>query len=308
MAARKFGRAGLSVSPLGFGAGHIGGAEMSDGDAARLLGVVLDRGITLIDTARSYGLSEERIGRHLAHRRSEFVLSTKGGYGIDGAADWTPEAITRGIDEALTRLKTDVLDVFHLHSCPADVLPRVAGALVRAREAGKIRVAAYSGEEEGLLAALEYPDAGLFGSVQCSVNLFDQASLDRLLPWGRARGMGIIAKRPIGNAPWRFADRPVGDYAECYWERMNALERAGKELRGVDFELALPAGPDAWLETALRFAAFAPGVGSAIVGTKSEAHLAASVRAVEKGPLPAEVVLAWRGAFRASDRGWRGQV
>ena len=77
MEKRAFGQTGLSVSVLGFGSMHLNDERSSDGDAGRLLNQVLDAGINLIDTARGYGLSEERIGRYIAHRRSEYLLSTK---------------------------------------------------------------------------------------------------------------------------------------------------------------------------------------------------------------------------------------
>src|SRR4051794_27844993 len=111
MAPRDFGTTGLRVSPLGFGAGQIGDDAWSEDDVGRLLNEVVDHGVTLVDTARSYGRSEERIGRHLAHRRRDFVLSTKGGYGVEGAADWSYDAVARGIDESLGRMRTDVIDV-----------------------------------------------------------------------------------------------------------------------------------------------------------------------------------------------------
>src|SRR5437762_4467927 len=120
MELRALGGTGVIVSALGLGAGPVG--ELSEMEAAALLGGALDLGVSLIDTARSYGASEERIGRHLAHRRGEFVLSTKCGYGIEGVPDWTGECIDRGVDEALRRLRTDRVDVMHLHSCPLDVL------------------------------------------------------------------------------------------------------------------------------------------------------------------------------------------
>src|SRR5436309_336568 len=124
METREFGSSGLRVSALGLGAGHGGGDDLTDGEAERLLGEVLDLGVTLIDTARSYGRAEERIGRFLGHRRGEVVLSTKGGYGIAGAADWTYDAVARGVDDALVRLRTSCVDVFHLHSCPREILDR----------------------------------------------------------------------------------------------------------------------------------------------------------------------------------------
>ena len=222
MIVRDFGSTGLKVSALGFGAGHVGGEGMSEDQAGTLLNAALDRGVTFFDTARGYGASEERIGRHLAYRRDDFVLATKGGYGVDGVEDWTPACITRGVEDALRRLRTDRVDVFFLHSCGRDVLQRdgLIEALEAAVAAGKVRVAGYSGENEDLAWAVA---SGRFGAIECSVNLFDQASLDGTVAEAARRGLGVVAKRPLGNAPWRFAERPVGDYAEAYWERMQTL-------------------------------------------------------------------------------------
>jgi aryl-alcohol dehydrogenase-like predicted oxidoreductase len=290
---RPFGSTGLRVSILGFGAGHVGGADVSDNEAGRILNAALDLGVTLFDTARAYGRSEERIGRYLSHRRSEYVLSTKGGYGADGTPDWTGDAIARGIDLALARLRTEVLDIFHLHSCDAHVLARedIQRALDDALRAGKIRVAAYSGENEPLDAAIEAP---VFRSVQCSVNLADQRSLAGAIPRASARGLGVIGKRPLANAPWRFSDRPHGDYAEVYWERLQSLR---SRLAGAD-----------WPNLALRFSAFAPGVNVVIVGTKSLANLEANVAIVREGPLDPELAQSVRDWFKAADRDWRGQI
>ncbi|MCK7578814.1 MAG: aldo/keto reductase [Chromatiales bacterium] len=82
MQCRAFGQTGLEVPVLGFGAMQAGDPRLPEERAARLLNHALDLGLALIDTARSYGSSEERIGRHLARRRDEFVLSTKVGYGV----------------------------------------------------------------------------------------------------------------------------------------------------------------------------------------------------------------------------------
>jgi aryl-alcohol dehydrogenase-like predicted oxidoreductase len=290
---RLFGSTGLRVSVLGFGAGNLGGEDVSDAEAGRILNAALDRGVTFFDTARSYGRSEERIGRYLSHRRSEYVLSTKGGYGVDGAPDWTGEAIALGIDQALVRLRSEVLDLFHLHSCEAHTLKRedIQRALEDARRAGKIRLAAYSGENEALDAAIEAP---VFEAVQCSVNLADQRSLAGAIPRASARGLGVIGKRPLANAAWRFSGRPHGDYAEVYWERLQSLR---SRVAGAD-----------WANLALRFSAFASGVGVVIVGTKSLANLDANVAIVRQGPLDPELTQSLRDWFQAADRDWRGQI
>jgi aryl-alcohol dehydrogenase-like predicted oxidoreductase len=145
---RGFGDTGLVVSPLGFGAGEIGDAQLDEHEAETLLRTAVELGVTLIDTARSYGLSEQRIGRYLAPIRDRVVLSTKIGYGIDGVPDWTAECIARGIERALGLLATDRIDIVHLHSCPVEILARgeVIAALLAARDAGKLRCAAYSGD------------------------------------------------------------------------------------------------------------------------------------------------------------------
>lgn len=293
MERRPFGGSGLQVSVLGFGAGHVGSPDMPEEEAARLLHGVLDAGVNLLDTAPSYGLSEERIGRHLHGRRQEFLLSTKCGYGVPGVEDWTGPCIAQGVELALRRLRTDVIDVMHFHSCPVEVLerPGVVDALTRAVEEGKVRVAAYSGDN----AALEHAIAsGRFGAVQCSVNLFDQRAMERGVPMARARGLGIIAKRPLGNAPWRFPERPRAEDIARYWERMKRMEL---DTRGLD-----------WSELALRFAAFVPGVSTCIVGTSSVANLQRNLRALERGPLPADALSSIRDAFQRRDEGWDGQI
>jgi aryl-alcohol dehydrogenase-like predicted oxidoreductase len=293
MIRRPFGKTGLHVPCLGFGAGHVGDPALDEGEVGRLLHGALDLGVTLFDTARSYGLSEERIGRHLAGRRDEVVLSTKIGYGIPGYDDWTGPVILAGVDAALGRLRTDRIDIVHLHSCPIAVLERgeVVAALQAAVAAGKVRVAAYSGDNAPLDWAIA---SGAFGSVETSVNLVDQRVIDQSLPPAGERGLGVIAKRPAANAPWRYTERPAGEDVALYWERWRTLD--------------IDPGPFDWTELALRFAAYQDGVHCAIVGTSRLEHLRQNVEQVEKGPLPTETVAALRAAFRAHGAGWEGQI
>jgi aryl-alcohol dehydrogenase-like predicted oxidoreductase len=291
MQTRTYGRTDLSVSALGLGAGQLGDARLDEAQAAELIATAIDGGITLIDTAPSYGLSEQRLGRHLGARRDAVVLSTKLGYGVEGFADWTGPCITAGVAQALRVLRTDRLDIAHLHSCPWQVLAadEVIAALVAARECGKVRAIAYSGENEDLAYALGRPE---FDGFMASLNLFDQRVIDDALP--RLDGRGFIAKRPVANHPWRFAERPVGDYCETYWTRWQAM---GLDAGGLD-----------WGELALRFTLSIPGVSSAIVGTGRPQHLRQAVAWAAKGPLPATSVARWREAFQAHDQGWSGQI
>jgi aryl-alcohol dehydrogenase-like predicted oxidoreductase len=289
---RPLGNTGLHVSALGLGCGQIGDPSLSDHDVAALLDGALSLGVNVFDTARSYGVSEARLGRLLAPHRDRVVLSTKVGYGIDGVADWTGAAVTRGIDEALARLATETLDIVHLHSCSADVLLHsdVVAALDAAVRAGKVRVAAYSGDNADLDVAL---GLGVFGAIQTSLNLCDQRAV-RVLDRARRAGIAVIAKRPVANAPWRFEDRPVGDECEPYWVRWRGL--------GLD------PGDVPWDELAIRFTAHLPGVSTAVVGTRRLAHLRRNAEHVARGPLPAERVHGIRARFDERGYAWPGRV
>lgn len=284
---RPFGNTGIEVSIVGLGAGQIGESDVTEAEAAEVLNGALDLGVTLIDTAASYGLSEERIGRHLGRRRDEFVLSTKGGPGINGQPDWSPGSVLGSIEQSLRLTRSERIDVFYLHSCPLDILRRgdLQDTLDQAVAAGKIRVAGYSGDNEPLAYAL---DSGRFGAIETSVNIADQWNLRNVL--GRRPDLGVIAKRPIANAPWRFVERPAGNYAELYWERLQAL--------ALD-----PDGLD-WAEFALRFTVYAPGVHTAIAGTAKLAHLRRNIAAAGRGPLPAAALEGIDRAWRAVGSGW----
>lgn len=291
----EFGATGLQVTPLGFGAMHLNDGRVTEAEAGLLLNAVLDLGVNLIDTARGYGLSEERIGRHLAHRRQEFRLSTKVGYGIPGVPDWTGPCITAGVEAALTRLRCERLDIVHLHSCPLAILERgeVIDALEACARAGKVGVVAYSGDNAELDFAIA---SGRFGAVQTSISLCDQVNLHQRLPTLQALGMGVIAKRPLAGAVWDQPRRPEAHAEGQYWDRWQVM--------------ALGAPPEArsWNEVALRFTAHQPGVASSIVGTRSLAHFRQNLAWVEKGPLPEDEVEFLRAAFQRHDQGWSGLI
>ena len=294
MQRRAYGRSGLDVPVLGFGAMQAGAPGLGDAAAARLLHHALDLGLTLIDTARAYGASEERIGRHLARRRDEFVLSTKVGYGVDGIADWTYDCVVAGVDAARDRLRTDVIDIVHLHSCGLELLHdgEVARALEDCAAAGKLRVAAYSGDAAALRHAVM---CGAFGGVQASVNLCDQQALP-VLAEARACGLGTIAKRPLAGQPWRTGRPPEDATHAEYWRRFGLL----RAEPGV--------AADDWEALALRFAAYAPGVDCVIVGGTDPGHLERNVAAVQAGPLDPGRQEALRAAFARHGAQWQGLV
>ena len=278
------GRTGLVVSRLGLGAGPLGDETLSDDDADALLRAAIDMGVRVLDTAPSYGVSEARIGRLFSRSpslRDLAVLFTKGGYGVPGTPDWTPEVITRGINRALSTMCTTHLDVFLLHSCPPqdDLLE----PLMAAKQAGKIRAIGYSGDGEGLAWAVR---SGGFDVVECSVNLVDQEALHAVLPEAIQRGMGVVAKRTLMNAAFEREH-------EVYTPRLRA---------------AYPTRRYGWVELAARFTAYAPEVHCALVGTRSPEKLAEVLRFIRKGPLPETLEQDVRARFAAHGEGWGGVI
>jgi aryl-alcohol dehydrogenase-like predicted oxidoreductase len=292
MKSGTYGNSGITLPLLGFGAGLIGDAGMDENYVGYFLNQIVDRGVTFIDTARGYGLSEERIGRHLSWRRKDYILSTKIGYGVPGYQDWTYECIVEGIRLAMQTMRTDYIDIVHLHSCPKETLEQgsVIDALQRMVQEGAVRVAAYSGENDALQYARQ---TERFGGLMSSINIFDQRSIDTVVRQAEKNGAGYIAKRPIGNAPWKHVSQPYGNYCEEYWKRMKAM--------GMDFG-------DAWLDTALRFTAFTPGISCSIVGTTNLDHLQKNIDIINKGPLPDDLVRKIRAAFHTNDQHWIGQI
>jgi aryl-alcohol dehydrogenase-like predicted oxidoreductase len=294
---RRLGRTDMVASVLGFGGSEIGYQQVSARAVERLLGGALDAGLNVIDTAECYDESESLIGRAVGSRRREFHLFTKCGHGQGwGRADWRPPALLASIERSLKRLATDHVDLVQLHSCSLEHLRKgdAIAALERARERGFTRYVGYSGDGEAARYAVE---CGRFDALQTSVSVADQEAIELTLPLAAARGVGVIAKRPLANAVWRYARKPAEPYYQTYWTRLRAL---GPELLGE--------GDDAGA-TALRFTLAVPGVHTAIVGTTRPERWQANAALLRSGALPANeytrIRARWAEVARPS---WVGQT
>ncbi len=304
---RKLGRTGIAVSALGFGGGPVGFLGTEQEKVTEILNFLLENGVNFIDTAAGYPGSEEAIGNAVSHRRDEYTLVSKCGQAFDdleGEA-WSAQVIGQTVDRALRRLKTDHLDVMLLHSCDQEVLEKgeAVDALVKARDAGKIRHVGYSGDNEAAVyaAGLDVVDV-----IETSVNICDQLNIEMLLPEARSRDIGIIVKRPVANAAWKGVGQQPGFYANyttTYAERFAAMGIAPGDL-GFDSDAA-------WPEIALRYTLSQPGVTTAIVGTTNPSNAAKNLEAVAKGPLPDAAIekigAAFHSAESASGAQWTGQ-
>ena len=296
MERRRLGGTDMQASVLGFGGSEIGYQRVSAKTVSRLLDGALDAGLNVVDTAECYEDSEVLIGRAIGKRRRDYHLFTKCGHGGGWSrADWRPAALLKSIERSLQRLVTDHVDLVQLHSCSLAVLRKgdVIAALERARERGWTRYIGYSGDGEAARFAVE---CGRFDTLQTSVSIADQEAIELTLPLARARSVGVIAKRPIANAAWRYARKPAEPYYQPYWTR----------LRALDYDFLRGEAPAA---TALRFTLSVPGVHTAIVGTTRPERWAENAALLKAGSLAAvdfeRIRARWRAVAAPS---WEGQV
>jgi aryl-alcohol dehydrogenase-like predicted oxidoreductase len=299
MEKRQLGKTDMDVSVLGFGGSEIGYERASAETVAELLNSALDAGLNVIDTAECYYNSEELIGQAVGNRRKEFYLFTKCGHphGMESGANWSKDSILESVTRSLQRLKTDRLDLLQLHSCSEAELRKgeVIDALQTARDKGYTRYIGYSGDSRAAHFAAE---CGAFDTLQTSINIADQEAIDLGLPLAREKQMGVIAKRPIANAAWKTGHRPIDSYHHEYWER----------LRKLSFDF-LRGDLNRSISIALRFTLSAPGVHTAIVGTKKPARWRDNARLLEAGPLSHSEFQAIRERWEeCAPRTWIGQI
>lgn len=286
---RILGRTGLEVTTLSYGAMELRGApkgrDLVDEDVGRLLNTVLDSGITLIDTSIDYGLSEELIGRHVGHRRDEFVLASKCGCPLVedpdlptrmGPHDYSQANITAGVEQSLRRLRTDHLDILQVHLTPSrEVLEAddVVATLRDLQADGKVRFIGMSGTLPHLD---DHIAMGVFDVFQVPYSIV-QPQHGACIDAAAAAGSGIIVR---GGAA-----RGVPSGGERATERNPELSdvwgRAGLEdlLDGMSA-----------MEFTLRATLSRPGMTTNIVGTLNPAHLLQNIEATQKGPLPGDLL------------------
>lgn len=214
---RAFGRVGFRVPIIGFGSGSRFLMYEQEDQALEALNRAIDLGICYIDTAHAYGegRSEERIGRVMTTRRQEVILATK----IPGR---TAEEARRQIELSLHRLRTDRLDVLHIHALKdANDLKKIEArggvleALYQAREQKITRAIGITchADPAALRDALERHDfdctqmalnAGLASMADTAKGLktapAGDASFEKLaLPVATRKHLGVIAMKVFGQ-------------------------------------------------------------------------------------------------------------
>lgn len=195
----------FTVSAIGLGCmnlSHAYGEPVSEADGIALLHRALDLGVTLLDTAALYGGgANERLVAQVLHRRSDFTLASKcvldqrdGKRILDGS----PAAIATSLDAALARLGTDHIDLYYLHRLDPNVpIEESVGALVRAKEAGKIGALGLSEMSAATIrrAHAVHPIAAVQSEYSPAVRNPEVAVLDTC----QALGIGFVAFSPVAR-------------------------------------------------------------------------------------------------------------
>ena len=196
----------FSVSAIGLGCmnlSHAYGAPPPLGDVKALLHRALDLGVSFFDTASLYGFgaNETLVGQVLAPHRSKFTLASKCGMtGVDGkrVIDGRPETIKRTCDESLTRLRTDVIDLYYLHRWDKRVpIEDSVGALADLVRAGKVRGIGLSEVSAATLrrAHAEHPITALQNEYSLWTRNAELGALDVC----RELGVTLVAFSPLAR-------------------------------------------------------------------------------------------------------------
>jgi aryl-alcohol dehydrogenase-like predicted oxidoreductase len=277
-----FGRSGIEVTRLGYGAMEIRGAprgrEVTPRQAETILNAVLDSGINYIDTSIDYGMSEEFIGQFISGRRSEYFLATKCGCQVGAPAApagqrsphiFTRENIVAGVEQSLRRMKTDVLDAVQFHSSPAQSVLEKNGAIEALQDLqsqGKVRFIGIS----GVLPELEeHVSMGVFDVLQIPYSALERRH-ENWITRAANNGIGNVIRGGVAKGEPGYS----GVSREEAWA---LFERAGlDELRS---------NGESRTSFMLRFTLSHPGMHTTIVGTLNPGHLAENVTAAQAGPL-----------------------
>jgi len=321
---RTFGRSGIKVSEVIFGAGAVGGILVHKDDATKREAIrrALAGGINWFDTAAQYGngRSEESLGRLLPEAGATPYLSTKFNLDVENLKD-IPAEIEERLMASLARLKRSSVDLLQLHnrigSKPGgrvmtveQILGRngVADGLERLREKGLIGHMGITAIGEAA-SVCEVIRSRRFDSAQVYYNLLNP-SAGRSMPgaWTGQNFGGLIeacrAQRVAVMAIRIFAAGIIASDERTGRESIltSGTSVAEDERKSKAVFDAIGTGQGTRAQVALRFALSNPDVSAAVIGSAELHHIDEALQAAEMGPLPPQV-LARLDALYESDFG-----
>ncbi|HIZ97585.1 MAG TPA: aldo/keto reductase [Candidatus Janibacter merdipullorum] len=305
MQLRRLGRSGLTVSVVGLGCNNLGrrgaATETQEG-ADAVVHAALDAGITLFDTADTYGaepgLSERMLGAALGRRRDEVVLATKFGMDLRGAngpdfdARGSRRYIMTAVEASLRRLGTDHIDLYQFHTPdPRTPIEETLDALDDLVRQGKVRYIGHSNRAGWQIAEAEFVarDRGgaRFISSQSHYNLLDRRAELEVTPAAEAYGLGVLPYFPLasGLLTGKYSSGVAPEGSRLTHSRQHVLAEADLEQLRSFGAFARERGLTE-LEVAFSWLATRPSVSSVIAGATRPEQVRANAAAADWTPTP----------------------
>lgn len=289
MLTRLLGTTGLTVSELGLGTVAIGlpygiGVKElpSEAETKRILKTAVELGITYIDTARGYGVAEERIGKSGIGRLPGVVIGTKCAQFLKQEPNLTGKELEarlrQDIDTSRKNLQQDMLQLVQLHMELPDYTDfrELVEIMQQLKDEGKVaHVGVSTRGEAAPLAALE---SRFFETMQLAYSILDQRLAPRVLPATRENKVGVICRSVLLQGA-------LSPTVEKLPEQLSPLKENSRRAAAVASELGID------LPTlALRFVISNPAISTALIGTVTPAHLETAIAALAAGPLPQDIL------------------
>lgn len=291
------GRTGLQVSRLSLGGLFVASFAAERSQAVRTVRRALDLSINYIDTAPSYGNSEEVLGEALAGVRVPVILSTKVGGRPSPFDPRDPAALKTSVEQSLRLLRRDAIDILMVHEPDRpkqydwwtdwhDLKGPVLDVLEDLKRQGLIRFTGLGGTTVYELAHI--CRTGRFDVVLTAFNysLLWREAERTIFSAAQERQMGIVIGSPLQQgALARRYEATIAD-PRVYWLSEPRREQF-RRLYCLCDESGLPLP-----EMALRFVISNPAIHCVLMGARSEQEVEQNVRAIERGPLPEDVLKA----------------
>ena len=248
---RRLGKTDFTISEISLGTWQVGGtwgSPFNNKNADQIIHTAIDQGINFVDTADVYemGLSETAVGRVVRSRTERIYVATKCGRQINPHINegYTPEVLRKYVEDSLSRMKLETLDLIQLHCPPTQVYyrPEIFELFDRLKEEGKILNLGVSVEKvEEAIKAMEFENVT---TVQIIFNMFRQRPAELFFDLARKKDVGIIVRVPLasGLLTGKFNRQSVfekGDHR--LFNREGSAFDKGETFSGIDYEKGLDA-------------------------------------------------------------------
>ncbi|MBW8039581.1 MAG: aldo/keto reductase [Planctomycetes bacterium] len=242
LAKRVLGRTKEKVTILGLGTAPVGEGPIDVEEGIKIFGAAIDRGVNYIDTARIYGNAEEILGHLIPKRRDKLFVVTK-------VSTHMADEAEKSLGESMRRLRTDYIDLVHIHSIGGKNIDRVLakdGALnflLKQKEKGKIRFIGISGHNRpaNFVRMIKTDQIDV---IMCVMNYADRNIYDfesKVLPEARKRNVACVAMKVYVGIKGGFRNHRKG-YVGCVTESANMPQALGYalDLKGVSVAVVGP--------------------------------------------------------------------